>query len=273
MEELRKSVIILLTDLFLITSKKLNLSYDCRYFAKLLESELYSSLQKYDYIVTVVDLSTQLMINNGPFPDDILAIKYMNKEITTDQIISATQVFLLPREKIIKMFTELLYKYSTDKNHITCIVNKIERSCYNAVIKSSKESEDPPCRHWQFPVFVEMYSNRCASIYNILNPNSRTCKTYGSYLLDKVLSEEIDLDNIGNMTEKMLCPQATEHERLVLKLRSEQKVTEKTSNMFKCPNCGERMVTFVEVQLRALDEAPDYNCTCKNCGHKFRGVQ
>jgi DNA-directed RNA polymerase subunit M/transcription elongation factor TFIIS len=56
-------------------------------------------------------------------------------------------------------------------------------------------------------------------------------------------------------------------------MRAEQKVAEKESNLFRCPHCGMRRCTYLEVQRRSLDEAPDYLCRCLNpqCGRRFTG--
>lgn len=273
MEDLRKSVVTYISHIFSNLNKQYKLDYDSAYFAKLFEQEMYNLLEETDYIKQVNDIQTYLLVNDGYFSDDILGIRFMQGNITVEDIIffDITTINNNPRIQIIKLFTSLLYQYKQDKEFILETAKTIEKSCYNAIIKNSKQSEDPPCRQWDSPIFMEIYSNRCGIIYNLLDPKSATCKLYGSTLLPQVLEETIDLKEIGFKTEKELCPQATQKERDEIAIRSEQHVIEKESNLFKCPNCKERRVTYREVQLRALDEAPDYLCKCLNCKHRFKG--
>jgi DNA-directed RNA polymerase subunit M/transcription elongation factor TFIIS len=274
MEELRKSVIVYVAHIASKLAKQYNLPIrDIKKNSVRFEQELYGTLTEHEYAKISCDLEMYLMTNVGYFPDEIMIIKYINEHVTVKDIIDFDRTMIVnnPRTQIIKMYTMLLYQYYKNKDEILNIAKTIEKSCYNDIIRNSKQSEDPPCRQWDSPVFLEMYSNRCGIIYNLMDPTSNSCKLYGSTLLDKVLSGDIDLREIGNKTEKELCPQATQKERDEIALRSEQHVVEKESNLFKCPNCKERRVTYREVQLRALDEAPDYLCKCLNCNHRFKG--
>lgn len=273
MEELRNSVFIYISYIFSNLNKQYKLSYDEKHYAKLFEQDMYTILDESDYIKQANELQTYFMTNSGYFPDDILGIKYMQEKITTEDVLffDISSINNNPRIQITKMFTTLLYQYKPDKEFALETAKAIEKSCYNAIIKNSKQSEDPPCRQWDSPIFLEIYSNRCGIIYNLLDPKSSSCKIYGSSLLQTVLNETIDLKDIGFKSEKELCPQATQKERDEIAIRSEQHVVEKESNLFRCPNCKERRVTYREVQLRALDEAPDYLCKCLNCKHRFKG--
>lgn len=269
MEELRKSVITYITYIFSNLIKQYK--FDVAYYATLFENELYNLLNEHEYTKLVPDIQTYLLINNGYFPDDTVGIKFMQNAITVKEILNIDPIDSNPRTQITKLFATLLYQYNKDKPTVLEIAKTIEKSCYNAIIKNSKQSEDPPCRQWDSPIFIEIYSNRCGIIYNLMDPNSITNKIYGSTLIQNIFDETIDIKEIGFKTEKELCPQATQKERDEIAIRSEQHVIEKESNLFKCPNCKERRVTYREVQLRALDEAPDYLCKCLNCKHRFKG--
>lgn len=273
MENLRKSVVLYISHVFSNLNKMYNFNYDTKQYAELFENQMYELLDNSTYITRVQDIQNYLLINDGYFPDDILAVQFMQGKITTENILNYNLSLIdnTPRNQIIKMYTSLLYKHINDKEKVLDIAKTIEKSCYNAIIINSKQSEDPPCRQWDSPIFMEMYSNRCGIIYNLLDPSSMSCKIYGSDLLEKLINDEVDIKNIGFKNEKELCPQATQKERDEITIRSEQHVKEKESNLFKCPNCKERRVTYREVQLRALDEAPDYLCLCLNCKHRFKG--
>ncbi len=273
MEDLRNSVVRYISHILNNFNKQYSLQFDIQYYASKFEDELYNLVNSNEYMNYANNIDSYLLINDGYFPDDILGIKYMKNLITVKEIIyfNVSSLNNNPRNKIIKLFTSLLYKYNNDKELIIEIAKTIEKSCYNATIKNSKQSEDPPCRQWESTVFMEMYSNRCGIIYNLMDPKTISCKLYGHTLLDKILNNEIDIKDIGFKSEKELCPQATQKEKDEIAIRSEQHVVEKESNLFKCPNCKERRVTYREVQLRALDEAPDYLCKCLNCKHRFKG--
>jgi DNA-directed RNA polymerase subunit M/transcription elongation factor TFIIS len=265
MEELRKMVVQLLIKIFNKYTKK-----DALVYAKSFESTLYKKSN--NYVKQVNDIDRLLHIQIGYFPDDILAMKYIDGSYTVENILSFKKVEETPREKIIKLFVSILLtheSYKNDKELILETSKNIEKSCYNAIISICKDCEDPPCRKWSSPIFLEMYSNRCSIIYNLLDINSSTCKLYGSTLIDQLGS--ISLDEIGFKSEKELYPQATEKERKEILLRSEQHIIEKESNLFKCPNCKQSRVTYREVQLRAADEPADYICKCLNCKHRFKG--
>jgi len=271
MEELRKETIFYITYIFENFNKQFGLDHDSKHYAQKLEKEIYEILN-INYIKQIGNIKMLLTIHDGYFPDDLLGIKYIHGLINAKDILFFDECKISnPRFQIIKLFVLLLYKYKIDKEFTLEAAKTIERSCYNAIIKNSKQSEDPPCRQWDSPIFVEIYSNKCGMIYNLLDPTSNTCKIYGSTLLQQVLEESIDLKEIGYKSEKELCPQAMQKEKDEIALRSEQHVVEKESNLFRCPNCKERRVTYREVQLRALDEAPDYLCKCLNCKHRFKG--
>lgn len=276
--KLRKSVINYVTslinnvcntyDILTDTTKK-----DRELFAVKFETDLYNNMSTYDYIkFTPVNLCKCLNFQNGLFPDELVIIQYITNKITIQTLmcldINKSQDC---RNEMICAFINLLYKYCKDKDRVRDLATKIEVSCFNAVIKNSKHLEDPPCRQWTSPVFKEMYSNRCGIILNLINPNSTSNKEYNSNLLNLLLSNDIDPKLVGYIQERQLCPQALQKEKDEIEIRSEQHLIEKESNLFKCPNCKERRVTYREVQLRAIDEAPDYLCKCLNCKHRFKG--
>lgn len=272
MEELRNSVVQYISYILSNLIKQYSFSFDPTYYSKLFEDEMFNIFTELEYIKRTSDIEKYILINEGFFPDDIAIIQFINDKTSVKDILLKIKTSdNNPRTQIIKMFTTLLYKYNPDKNFALESAKAIEKSCYNAIIKNSKQSEDPPCRQWESSIFVEIYSNRCGIIYNLLDPKSISCKLYGRTLLDQLLNGSLDLKEIGFKSEKELCPQATQKERNEIAIRSEQHVIEKESNLFRCPNCKERRVTYREVQLRALDEAPDYLCKCLNCKHRFKG--
>lgn len=273
MEELQKSVVYLLMIQFLKLNEKIDY---CQYAIKL-ENELFTQLSLTNYLKYVNNIDKILYKQIGFFPNDIIIYQYLKNQ-DSDVItllnkgINTTFSY---REIIIQKFISLLFKSNFDfkKDSIRTfnIAKSIEKSCYNAVIMKCKQSEEPLCRKWTSPIFLDLYSNKCGIICNLLDIDSITYKTYHPTLLHDIYTNNINLSQLGFMLEKTLCPQSIKKEKEEIELRIGQCVKEKESNLFKCPKCKERKTTYKEVQLRALDEAPDYICRCLNCGNNFKG--
>lgn len=235
------------------------------------------------YFDTMRALGTVLPLQVGHFPDEVLALLYFARRLTAEEVIEqslAPPGELEPREKIRRLFVRVLVQASpvlaADRPRALGLARQIEMSCFNASVRASKESEEPPRRQWDSPAFVDIYSTRCGTIATLLSPDSTSSQAYGGdHLVQRLLGTEgvarLDPEALGNYSEKDLCPAATARERAEIARRSEQKVVEKESNLFRCPHCSERRCTYVEVQRRSLDEAPDYMCRCLNCKRRFTG--
>lgn len=238
------------------------------------EEEMYNMMPTLDYINKCNQLLDIINIQYGYFNHDTISNRYITGKMTVKEVIyfDINSIDTNPRIIIKKLLISILIKnINKSEEEVLRIAEEIEKGCYNYVIKLSKQSETPPCRHWNSPLFLEMYSNRCGIVCNLLSPDSNSCIVYGNTLLQDIIDGSIDLSLIGSMTEKELCSQSIQKEKDEIALRSEQHVVEKESNLFKCPKCHERRVTYREVQLRAADEAADFICKCINCNHTFKG--
>jgi DNA-directed RNA polymerase subunit M/transcription elongation factor TFIIS len=271
--DLRMSVVIYIGHIIQFICKKYKIKgINAEINAEKIENDLYDNLDDIKYIQIVSsDLNKILTYQDGMFPDDCLVLKYIRNEINIDKMLSTELVEQNPRERITSMFNSLLFTHTDkDKIYISNLSKQIESICHDSVIRNSRKLEDPPCRLWSSPVFLEMYSTKCGMIFNLLNPDSTTNKLYESKLLDQILSGQVE-DIIKDKSERCLCPKALEEEIKEINLRNEQKITENKSNLFKCGKCGFSEVTYREVQLRSIDEAPDYFCKCLKCGNVFKG--
>ena len=213
----------------------------------------------------------------GPHPDDIRGLVFMRGGTTADALLadSLSAAAPEPREVVRRMFVRSLMaaheRYAADRDCVLSTARAIEVSCYNAVVRASKESEDPLRRNWDSPDFVDIYSTRCGTINGLLDPDSSACRAYGASLVPRLVSGALAPEALGSMTSKELCPQATEAERLVIARRTAQRIEKKESNLFRCPHCSAWRCTYREVQRRSLDEAPSYLCVCGACGRRFNG--
>jgi len=156
---------------------------------------------------------------------------------------------------------------------------RAEHSVYNVVIRHCQTSEASYTRRWTSPMFVNIYSARLGALLANLDPaglvaralRAKTGGAGGSWALGRLAAGELEPEALGGMTATELCPPAGEAERAFIALRLEQKVTEKTSALFKCPKCGARRHTYRQVQIGAGDEISTFMCTCKECGEEYEG--
>ena len=230
------------------------------------------------YAATVRAASLALSRQAGPFPDNILGVMLVRGELTAAALLAnhlAAEPPLDPRETMRRMFVKTLMAahglYARDRERTLATATAIEVSCYNAAVRVSKDSEDPPRRHWGSLDFVDIYSTRCGTVSALLDSRSSTCRAYGATLVPKLLEGAVPPESLGAMPTNELCPQATAAERAELAMRAVQKVDMKESALFLCPHCDQRRCTYQEVQRRSLDEAPDYLCRCLNCNRRFTG--
>jgi DNA-directed RNA polymerase subunit M/transcription elongation factor TFIIS len=228
------------------------------------------------YMTQIADLTTLLPSQIGKFPDETAGIMLLKKAIPIgDMFTRQTAAAANPdaRETGRRLFVRALNAGAPElgRARIQEMATAIEVSCYNAAVQISKESSDPPRRSWDSPSFVDIYSTRCGAVYCALDPSSASCASYGPQLLPRILSGEVAIASVGDMSERNMCPPATAEERAEIAMRSAQRVVEKESTLFSCPHCKARRCTYIEVQRRSLDEAPDYICRCLACNRKFTG--
>ena len=230
------------------------------------------------YADTLRTANVALQTQDGPFPDDLPGVWLLEGRLTAAALLARPPAAAPDaRETVRRLYVRTLMAaapaYAQDRARALDTARAIEASCFNAAVRAGKESEEPPRRQWDSPAFVDIYSTRCGTIGGLLDPGSSTCRAYGPTLVRRLLDGSLAPEALGDMTEKALCPQATAAERAEIAARSEQRVVEKESNLFRCPHCGERRSSYQEIQRRSLDEAPDYLCVCLNpkCRHRFTG--
>jgi len=233
---------------------------------------------RHHYAAAVRAVNLALGTQVGPYPDDVLGLMYLRGDLAADALVAASLKEAPPpdpRETVRRMFVRTLMSalesYALDRELALETARDIEVSCYNAAVRTSKESEDPPRRQWDSPAFVDIYGTRCGTINGLLDPSSSACRAYGATLVTRLFDGAATPATLGDMTSKELCPQATAAERAEIDKRAVQKVQMKESTLFRCPHCNERRCTYQEVQRRSLDEAPDYLCRCLSCNRRFTG--
>lgn len=181
-----------------------------------------------------------------------------------------------PRGKILDKFQDILFDLNKfDDEKIYFIAAELEKACFNSIIHMCMYSKIAPQRSWKNTYFVETYSTKCASIMSLISKNSDTAKNYPKFH-KKFIKELSNFDtfNFAKLAESdftTICKESIQKEQDEINIRRAQKVKIATSTMFKCPQCKKNNCSYETVQIRSLDEASDYKCTCFECGNVFRG--
>jgi hypothetical protein len=224
------------------------------------------------YIVVCYKITLALQHRYGKYLNKWLILEVINKNITLDQLVTPEVYEFydnVDNRDTVKALLFNILIHQTDKQNCINIVDKVENSCFNYCINYCTDSAESYIRHWGCDMFKNIYSNRTGIIVRHLDPDSEICKKYGSKLLKLLLTDKIDPQIIGGMDVTELCPQANQEVREIIAQRTDQKIKEKTSTMFKCPSCGAFKCTYIVVQLRSVDEAPTTVCRCQICKKGF----
>ena len=155
-------------------------------------------------------------------------------------------------------------------NNIVCNPKKakiIERSIFNYCIKDAKQKNI--IKKWTNKYFILLYTNKLRSLWFNIS------KTYvnNSSLMDKILSDEINMQNIAFLTHQEMFP---EKWKVLIEAKMERDKnkfkTDKTgaSAEFKCSKCKKRETNYYQVQTRSADEPMTTFVTCLNCGNHWR---
>lgn len=143
---------------------------------------------------------------------------------------------------------------------------EIERGCFNEIISKCKRSPEAYIQNWNRPMFVSLYSARCAIILSKV--------TKDSYMMKKLESGEWTGLQIGKKTADELDPESSAAIKENIAARIQQRVTQKTSNLYKCAKCGLKNTTPpTGKQNRSLDEGQSQYVTCltPQCNsHRFQ---
>ena len=161
------------------------------------------------------------------------------------------------------------------------LVRRMERSCFNRVIHEC--ILDGTDRLFTEKKFVERYSSACCKLLSnidVTNIELSDVDVSGEvmdivprqqcYMIDKIISGDVDSRITGDLSSHELCPSASEHERAALSIRQQQKFVEKVSRAYTCYKCGGNETIPIEYQARAADEASSRSIKCINCGYVWR---
>ena len=164
------------------------------------------------------------------------------------------------RIKMVIKFDSILDNFQLSKN--------IEKSIYNYVIDVEKEKNIT--RLWSNNVLLNLYINKCISIYTNLKQDSYI---KNNYLLKNILEETINPNKIANLSVydifpdnwKELINKKSKMDELKYKLKPEA-----MTDQFKCRKCYSRSCSYYEVQTRSADEPMTQFITCLDCKNRWK---
>lgn len=170
------------------------------------------------------------------------------------------------RRGYILLIASLLNEYIIDgeiNDHADMII-AIEKSCYdNAVEIADYELLTPD---FSVHAFEHLYRTRIMRITKNLDHES---EVGDEYLATGLLGGTIDPTTVSKLDNKELSPQSNQKFFNELNQRLNQKVSVKTSTLYRCRQCGKKETTIRSAQMRSLDEGETLIITCTWCGYKW----
>ena len=120
--------------------------------------------------------------------------------------------------------------------------------------------------------FKMLYVQKSRSIIHNLDKKSYI---QNDYLLDKINNNEINIQDIVNLTNIELFPQRWDlyiKKQKILDKRLTDITPASTTDQFKCSKCKQRKCTYVSIQIRSADEPMTnfISCLHPGCGNAWR---
>ncbi len=229
-----------------------------------------AAADEHEYVDALRTLLPALSQYHGLMPDETLGVMFGRGDVSITTVLAAGPEPPGPRRVIARALAAALC--CDDRQRVTALATELEQACFDRAIEEATTATAPPRRAWDSEQFVDIYSTRCGFVLSLLNPLEPAAAVYGHDFVADLLAGRVSPRTLGHARERDLCPEALEAERQDIARRSEQRVQEKASQLYKCPHCGARRCTYTQVQTRAIDEAADIFCVCLDCGRAFKGA-
>lgn len=224
------------------------LDYDTYY-----EDTRYNNIRRCKLLLFGQCLGENKQLQNEKLKGD--AIK--NMKILTNKIFYDLDI----ADDITNCINQYLYPKIFTKEYI---VKKLEKGCLNRAIYKSRV-HNIRCV-WSEPKFVNLYHNICYKLASNLDVescvNSESIKT-------RILNNEVELQDVANMSSKELCPKKYEKIDQKINKRNNLERKIKFSELYKCRKCKRNQCTTERRYARSLDEGTDLTIHCLFCGNKW----
>lgn len=156
------------------------------------------------------------------------------------------------------------YLIEGDANDHIEMITAVEKSCYDHSIEIADYELLTP--DFAIPAFEQLYRTRVMRITKNLDINS---EVGDEHLATGLLDGSIDAATVSKLPNKDLSPLHNEKFFEVLNTRLNQKISVKTSTLYRCRKCGRRETTIRSAQMRSLDEAESLIITCAYCSYRW----
>lgn len=164
------------------------------------------------------------------------------------------------------LFNEMLayYNFPYRSFKLTDDILRIERSCYLHTLEEADRYLI--IKDWNHSIFEDLYRSKITRITKNLDHRS---EVRDAHLFFLILNKNIDIDRISYLKSEELSPKSSEIIIRNLNARKEQKLTYKTTSLYKCPKCKKNECMIRMVQLRSLDEGENISLRCVYCHHTW----
>jgi DNA-directed RNA polymerase subunit M/transcription elongation factor TFIIS len=116
-------------------------------------------------------------------------------------------------------------------------------------------------------VSAKDYCRQLTTLARMIDKKGEIYSKFGPRLLEHfVKGEKIDL-----AYPEAIFPEIFEKEHKKIQNQLEQKIVEKSTDLYQCPQCHQRKSKSHSQQNRSLDEEATIVCECLNCGKIFHG--
>jgi transcription elongation factor S-II len=174
------------------------------------------------------------------------------------------------REEIRTKFIDLIQLNSIilDSKEIG---TEIENNIYKNTVEicNLKNNEIEEKELFNIKIFLNIYRNKCISIYSNLKKDSYIKNIN---LLNRLESNEFSVENLIKMDRTDLYPEKWK-DLIDLRKNSEikyQKDKGSATTKFKCSRCKKRECSYYELQTRSADEPMTVFIYCLNCSHSWK---
>jgi DNA-directed RNA polymerase subunit M/transcription elongation factor TFIIS len=132
-----------------------------------------------------------------------------------------------------------------------------------------KAEERYIAENWDDRSWCDVYHtvfNKVAGLFD-----TRDSKADLAYLLKEIIAGRANPNVIAKGRISEIC--VAKYAAVVAKLnaRYNVQVTEKTSELYRCPKCKENKCKIERMYTRALDEGQNIKITCRTCSHSWVG--
>ncbi len=164
------------------------------------------------------------------------------------------------------LIASLINEYLIEDAINDCVgmVIAIEDSCYRHAVEIAENEVLSP--DFNNPAFERLYRTKVMRITKNLDINS---EVGDEHLAIGLLGGYIDPNKVSKLDNKDLSPKRNEKLLEALSSRMNQKMSVKTSTLYRCRQCGRKETTVRSAQMRSLDEGETLIIKCVWCGYKW----